>query len=123
MGDMTIRTIFRILAWLLVVAVVVITLSPPEYRPTTAAPADWERFVAFAAIGGAFCVGYPRHRPAFLAMTIAIAGLLEAFQDLVPLRHGRLHDGVVKMVGAMAGAFLAWLLEWASRGLRSASPD
>ena len=49
---MTIRLLSQWLAWLLVLAIAAFTLSPIELRPMTAAPANWERFAAFMAIGG-----------------------------------------------------------------------
>jgi hypothetical protein len=48
--------ILRGAAWLLLIAVAVFTLSPIQFRPVTAAPADVERFVAFALLGGVFCL-------------------------------------------------------------------
>jgi CBS domain containing-hemolysin-like protein len=56
---MTIRLLSRWLAWLLVLAIAVVTLVPIELRPVTAAPANGERFAAFMAVGALFCVGYP----------------------------------------------------------------
>jgi hypothetical protein len=53
---MTTKVFFRWVAWLLVIAVAVFTLSPIELRPVTAAPANLERFAAFAVIGAAFCL-------------------------------------------------------------------
>jgi hypothetical protein len=50
---MTLRLLSQWLAWLLVLAIAVFTLSPIELRPVTAAPANWERFTTFMAIGGA----------------------------------------------------------------------
>ena len=55
-----------------------------------------ERFLAYAALGGAFCLGYPKHRVNIILLVIAITGLLEVGQHLVPGRHGRIHDAVLK---------------------------
>ena len=82
--------IFRWMAWLLLVAVAVFTLCPIALRPVTSAPADLERALAFALIGGAFCLGYPKHRLAVVLSVIGLVGLLEATQNLVPGRHGQL---------------------------------
>jgi hypothetical protein len=101
---MTAKVFFRWVAWLLVFAIAIFTLSPLELRPLTAAPANLERFAAFAVIGAAFCLGYPKHRRMILLLLIGIVGLLELAQNLVPSRHGRLPDGLVKASGALLGA-------------------
>jgi VanZ family protein len=103
--------IFRWMAWLLLGAVAVFTLCPIALRPVTSAPADLERALAFALIGGAFCLGYPKHRLAVVLLVIGLAGLLEAAQNLVPGRHGQMHDLTVKVFSAVAGALTAALLE------------
>jgi hypothetical protein len=102
-----IRMFFRCAAWLLVVAVAAFTLSPIEFRPETGAPADWERFAAFALIGGAFCLGYPKGRFGIVLLAIGFAGLLESLQTLVSGRHAHLHDYVVKAFGVAVGALVA----------------
>jgi hypothetical protein len=94
---MTFEVFFRWIAWLLIVALAVFTLSPIELRPVSGAPANLERFVAFVVTGAAFGLGY-------LILLIGIAGLLEAAQNYVPGRHGRLPDGLVKVSGALLGA-------------------
>jgi len=104
------QVFFRRMAWLLLLGVAVVTVSPIGLRPVTGAPADVERALAFGLIGAAVWLGYPRHR-AVVLLVIALAGLLEAAQSLVPGRHGRMHDFVVKGAGAVAGAVLAALVE------------
>jgi VanZ family protein len=101
-------------AWLLVLAVAVFTIAPIGFRPVTAAPVSLERFTAFAAMGAAFCLGYPKHR-LHIVVLIGIVGLLEIAQNYVPGRHGRLPDGVVKASGALLGAAFAMLATRAKR--------
>ena len=106
---MTPKSFFRWIAWLLVLAIAVFTLAPIEFRPVTAAPVSLERFAAFAAIGAAFCLGYPKHRLPILVLLLGIVGFLEVAQNYVPGRHGRLPDGVVKASGALFGVAFAML--------------
>jgi len=108
---MTVQTLFRWIAWLLVLAVALFTLSPIEMRPATQSPADVERFLAFILIGGAFSLGYPKQRIFILLFVVALVGLLEAAQELVPGRHGRLHDGMIKALGALLGGAAAILAD------------
>ena len=94
-------------AWLLLAVVVFVTLSPIGWRPVTPAPVNLERFAAYAVLGGVFCLAYPKHRLPALLLLFALAGVLEALQHLVPTRHGRIADAVVKASGAAAGVFVA----------------
>jgi hypothetical protein len=104
------RTFFRWVAWLLLLAIAVFTLAPIEFRPGTGAPAGLERFLAFAAIGTAYCLGYPKHRLPILVLLVGIVGLLEIAQNIIPGRHGRLPDGMMKASGALLGAAFATLV-------------
>jgi VanZ family protein len=108
---MTAKIVFRWAAWLLVLAIAVFTLSPIGLRPVTKAPADVERFLAFAAVGAAFCLGYPKHRLSILILLIGIIGGLEFAQNYVPSRHGRFPDGLAKVLGALMGTAFSLLVE------------
>lgn len=106
---MTRKVFFRWVAWLLVLAIAVFTISPIGFRPVTAAPVSLERFAAFTVMGATFCLGYPKQRLHILVLLIGIVGFLEIAQNLVPGRHGRLPDGVVKASGALLGVAFAML--------------
>ena len=102
--------LFRCVAWALLAAIAFSTLAPIELRPVTPVPADLERFVAFALVGAAFCIGYPKRRVPILLLVLAGVGLLEIAQHLVPGRHGHFHDAVVKASGVVLGALTAMLV-------------
>jgi hypothetical protein len=104
---MTSKVFFRWIAWLLLVAIAVFTLSPIEARPVTGAPVSLERFSAFAAIATAFCLGYPKHRLIIVMLLIGIISFLEFTQNYAPDRHGRVPDGLEKASGALLGAAFA----------------
>ncbi len=110
-SGMTPKVFFRWVAWLLVLAIAAFTLAPIELRPVTGAPVNLERFAAFAVIGAAFCLGYPKHRLPVLALLLGLAGFLELAQNHVLGRHGRLPDGLVKASGALLGVAFAMLVE------------
>ena len=84
----------------------IFTLSPIELRPQTPAPADLERVAAFAVVGAAFAIAYPKHRLAVLVLVLAVAVGLELAQHLTPGRHGRIHDVLVKAFGAALGTLV-----------------
>lgn len=108
---LNIRQLARWAAWLLVGAIAVVTLAPIELRPVSAAPANWERFAAFTAMGALFCLGYPHQRWRIVGLVIGLAGALEVLQHLNPSRHGRLPDGTIKAAGALWGIVLVVIAE------------
>jgi hypothetical protein len=108
---MTTRLVFQWLAWLLVVAVVIFTVAPVEFRPNTGAPPHLERFIGIALITGAFCLGYPRYRIGILILVIVAVGALEVAQDIIPGRHGKRLDLAIKVSGALLGGTAAILVD------------
>jgi hypothetical protein len=115
MPPLTVTLVFRCLAWLLVLAITVVTVSPIGLRLVTEAPAHVERLVAFLVVGGAFSLGYPRHRLQIALLAIGVVALLEAAQNLVPGRHSQVLDGLVKAAGALLGVALGALMDWRVR--------
>ncbi len=103
--------LFQWAAWLLVLAIAVLTLSPIGLRPITGTSVNLERFTAFALVGACFGLGYPKYRFVILLVVIGIAGALEVAQHLVPSRHGRLSDGLIKVAGALFGLAVAIITE------------
>lgn len=95
--------ILRLAAWLVLALILIVTISPIQFRPITGEPADVERFLAFFLVGFLFALAYPRHWLAVLILTIGCAGMFELLQRLAPGRHGEFADFVFKAVGAMAG--------------------
>ncbi len=91
------------LFWLVLLFIAFVTLSPIQWRPETGLPAHVERFLAFASVGALLMLAYPRHRFRWFWALIAVAGLLEAGQNLVDGRHGRIVDFDVKAIGALMG--------------------
>lgn len=113
-----VRTAARVLFWLTLVYVAFVTLSPIAFRPETGFGPDQERFAAFMVVSVFLTVGYPRHRLAWFLGLVAVAGLLEAAQNLVEGRHGRWHDFEVKAAGAAGGSALALVVGRAASAVR-----
>ena len=101
---------YRCVAWGLVAAIAVFTLSPMDVRPVTGVAANFERFVAFVALGVAFGLGYPTKRIGSILLVISIAGFLEVSQLFVAGRHARVSDGVIKACAAAFGVLTAIFL-------------
>jgi hypothetical protein len=61
----------RIAAWSLATAIVVLSVIPPDLRPETAVPHNFEHFLIYSAAGLAFGLGYER-KPGLLAVLLLI---------------------------------------------------
>jgi hypothetical protein len=103
-----------IAGWLALAFIVFATLSPIDDRPVLAS-AQLEHFAAFAVLGLAFGVAYPR-RVFLVATFILISAFgLEALQLLTADRHARLLDALVKAAGGVCGIGIGQLAQLALR--------
>jgi VanZ family protein len=91
-----------IAAWLSLAFITFATLSSPGLRPHIAG-AGFEHLVAFTVSGLLFGIAYPRHMIFVVAIVLVSAVLLESLQLVVPGRHGRLPDLLVKLAGGSIG--------------------
>lgn len=98
-----IQTVFRLVAWIILLGIVVSTLVPINLRPMSSFPSDVERFTAYALLGLSFGVAYPRARRNVLVSLVLIAALLEVGQHISSTRHATLWDFVVKSCGSGTG--------------------
>ncbi|MFB9268749.1 VanZ family protein [Bradyrhizobium erythrophlei] len=96
------QKISRISGWLALAFIAFATLSPIDERPSIAGP-QVEHFAAFALLGLALVLGYPRRVLPIVAIVLASAFVLETLQLLTPDRHGRLLDALVKAAGGLCG--------------------
>src|SRR5258705_7618646 len=88
--------------WVVLAFIAFATLSPLKDRPVIAG-LQLEHFAAFALLGLAFALGYPRRTVLIIGIVIGSAFTLEALQLLTPDRHGRLLDALVKAAGGLSG--------------------
>lgn len=102
-------------AWLLLAVVAFVTLAPIGWRPETGLSAQIERFAAFALIGLAFSVVYPRRLwlVAFIVLGAAVA--FEVTQFLVHGRHPGLRDVIAKLAGGTSGILAGWAISLVRR--------
>jgi VanZ family protein len=108
----------RLIAWSLLVLIVALSLTPPQYRPETGAPHNFEHLAIFAACGWAFGLGYRRRAHFVAALLVVFAGALELAQTFVPGRHARLTDFVVDAISISVSAVVAGMI-----GLRTVDPS
>ncbi|MBB3318709.1 VanZ family protein [Rhizobium sp. BK181] len=100
----------RPIAWLLLAAIIFVTLSPIGLRPHTVTSVNLDRALAYLVVGFMFAIAYPRHWIVVAFLLVAGALAIEYLQYLSPTRHARLHDAAVKILGASLGVSIGCLL-------------
>jgi VanZ family protein len=103
------RRLFQFAAWLLILAIVVLSVIPAENRPVTPAPHDFEHAAIFLATGLAFGLGYRRHLAQVMGLIVFCAAI-ELIQLVIPGRHARISDFAVDALSVSVGVGLAGLL-------------
>jgi VanZ family protein len=102
--------IVKYLAWLLLAAIIFVTVSPIGLRPHTVTSVDLDRALAYAGAGFLFALAYP-HRLKTVAVLLVLGALgIECLQYLSPSRHARLQDADIKALGAFAGVLFGWAI-------------
>lgn len=114
--DKWVLSLVRLAAWIIVAAIIAITLVPIGLRPVVTANPSFERAAAYALAGLLLTLGYPRRWPWILIGAVLLAGGLEAGQTLTGSRHGRVDDFLVKAAAALVGGIVG--LAIASRTAR-----
>ena len=97
------QRILQMVACLLALAVAVLSLVPPWYRPVTGMPHALEHFAMFFAMGLAFGLGYSTPYLSQLLLLIAYTAAIEIAQLWVPGRHARFSDFLVDALGVAIG--------------------
>ena len=100
-------------AWSVLLAIVVLTVVPPNLRPTTDAPHNVEHAAAFVIVGILFGLGYAGR--AWILWAVAFCGIIEFMQLYVPGRHARWIDFAVDVVAAVVGILVG---AFANRALK-----
>jgi VanZ family protein len=109
-GVRAMRVAFKVGAWFLLLAIIVLSVVPPNYRPITPAPHVVEHWTIFFLTGLAFGLGYPRRHSAQSLALIAFSAGIELIQLAVPGRHARLGDFVVDALSVSIGVGAALLI-------------
>jgi VanZ family protein len=110
----------RVLAWICVAAITVLSLVPGALRPHTFLPGRVEHFVAYAGTGFFFALGYLDVRLrvfAWLGLAIA-SGVFEILQNFVPGRSPSSLDALASTGGLTFGLAMGLAAEAALARIR-----
>jgi len=104
------QRLFQVAAWLLALAIVVLSLGPSSTRLVTGAGHNLEHLLIFLATGMAFGFGYPRRFWLLPIALLAFAAAIEIAQIWAPGRHARLSDFLTDGTASCLGVGLSYLV-------------
>jgi VanZ family protein len=90
----------RIVAWISILAIVILSVVPAADRPVTGAGQLLEHLTAFAIVGGAFAIGYRLSLIRLMFLAVFFCAGIELLQIPLPTRHARVSDFLVDIAGA-----------------------
>jgi hypothetical protein len=105
------RAICQATGWLLLVAIIAVTVSPIRARPLSGFAPGIERTGAFLTMGLLFGLAYSRRWLLTLCVVTAGAFAIEALQFLTPDRHPALADALVKAGGGTIGMLVGFAFQ------------
>ena len=97
-------------AWLLALAIVILSLAPASVRPLTGVGHGFEHLLIFLATGMAFALGYAVRASVLMIALVMFAGAIEVAQIWAPGRHARSLDFIVDGTASCLGVALACVL-------------
>src|SRR5262245_13381438 len=103
------RVLSRVTAWVLLLAIIFLSVSPPTYRPVTRVGHGAEHFLIYLALGFTLGLGYANNRRLLAPSLVAFAAAIELAQLFVPGRHARVLDFVIGAVAGCLGIVLSWI--------------
>jgi VanZ family protein len=103
------KVLARILAWIGLFAIVVLSVVPASERPVSEFGSQFEHFAAFALVGGAFAFGYDLSFGRLMILALLFCGGIELLQVPLPTRHARVSDFVIDFAAACFGFGVVWV--------------
>ena len=98
------------LAWLILSAILILTMIPPGLRPTTFVPQKIEHAGIFLLAGISFGIAYFGRESLLSIGAFVFCAAIELAQLYVPGRHARLTDFIVDAIASVMGVFVAPIL-------------
>jgi VanZ family protein len=100
------RNIGRATGWLVLAAIIVLSLVPPGARPTTFVPHKIEHAGIFLLDGIAFGIAYWGYERLLSIGAVIFCASIELAQLTIPGRHARLSDFFVDAIAICVGIFV-----------------
>jgi len=100
----------QVVAWLLALAIIMLSVGPPSTRPVTGTGHNFEHLAIFWAMGAAFGFGYPRRVMLLPIALLGFSAAIEAAQMMAPGRHARLGDFLTDAAASCLGVAVSLLL-------------
>jgi VanZ family protein len=113
-----ITLVARVVGWLLLAFIILLTLSPASYRPVTRIGHNLEHFLIHFALGVTFAIGYAREWWLVALGLVGLTAAVEFAQLFVPGRHARLKDLVIDAGAVCLGVAIVWGTDVAASLLR-----
>jgi VanZ family protein len=110
-------SLLRVIAWLCVATIVVLSIVPGTHRPHVLPAPKLEHLAAYFVVGAVLVVGFleqGRYILTGLCLTF-LAGALEIAQLSIPGRESKLSDWAISSLGAWAGIGTVLFAVWALR--------
>lgn len=106
------RSVARVLAWIGIVTIIVLSVVPADDRPVTGAGHLTEHFAAFAPVAVAFAIGYCRLSLLRLVLlAFLFCGGVELLQIPLPTRHARGTDFIIDLFTACSAIAITLAVE------------
>lgn len=102
------RTVARALAWIGILAIIVLSAVPAVDRPVTGAGQLLEHFTAFTLVAGVFAISYRLSLIRLLLLAFFFCGGVELLQVPLPTRHARVGDSVIDFVASYFAILLVF---------------
>jgi hypothetical protein len=113
-------SILRIVGWISVAAIAILSLVPGTVRPHVFATGQVEHLVAYAGTAAFLSGGYSAKRQlAAIAILLPVyAACMEILQIFVPGRTAQSIDAFVGAIGSWSGVLVVLLLRWRMAAIR-----
>lgn len=106
------RIVARVLAWIGIFTIIVLSVVPANDRPVTGTGHLTEHFAAFAPVAAAFAIGYyPLSLLRLLLLAFLFCGGIELLQMPLPTRHARVTDFVIDLFAAWSAIAITLAVE------------
>jgi len=110
------RVVARAVAWIGLLAIVVLSVVPASERPVTGSGSLAEHFAMFALVAGAFALGYELALIRLAALALLFCAGIELLQIPLPTRHARLSDFAIDFVAScLAICAVRWIQKICAR--------